>query len=230
MKLKRTLPLVVAAALQVMPMMRTALPQIQAIAPSAWAIIFRLTTGAVAMFGYHAISSASSIAISPSTATQGSLYTGTITYSGSHAGSVSAMMINGLCMSSQQNLVDGLKTTYNGGYTASVTGTPTSSGNFSFSITMYSCGCNCGLSDTRSTTLVVNPPPITNVAPSMAALPQSVTAQIGSSNILFSAGATGRPTPSYYWYQGLYNSGNPNQNKIGTGDSVTIPTVAYATA
>ena len=230
MKLKNTFPLIVAAALQVMPMIRSALPQLQAIAPSSWAVVLKLSAGAVAYFGYHAISSASSIAISPANATVGQAYTGTITYSGGHAGSVSSMTITNsagtaTCMCSAQILLPGSTTAYSSVTTASVSGTPTTSGTFAFTIRMWDGSCSSGLNDSRSTSLVVSPPPNTNVAPSIVAPPQSVTAQVGS-DALFSAGATGTPTPKYFWYLGLPSP----STQIGTNSSLIITNAQYTKA
>lgn len=60
MRQSKVLPVMLAAALQVMPMLSRVLPlQPQGLAPSAWAIVFKLGAGAVALFGYHAVSSAS---------------------------------------------------------------------------------------------------------------------------------------------------------------------------
>ena len=71
----RTLPVLLSGALQVMPLARSMLPTVtQTLVPSGGAIIFRWAIGGLAMFGYHAISSASSIAISPANATLGQPY------------------------------------------------------------------------------------------------------------------------------------------------------------
>lgn len=225
MKLKNIFPLIVAAALQVLPMMRNALPELQAMAPSSWAVILRLTTGAIALFGFDAISSASSIAISPVNATVGVPYVGTITYSGSHAGEVSSMTITNLCMTSARALVPGLTTTYSSVNKANVSGTPTTAGTFSFTIRVYDGGCGAGDSDPRSTSLVVGPPPNTNVAPTMAASPQSVTAQVGS-DVLLSAGASGNPVPRYYWYLGIPSP----STLVATNSSLTLTNVQLTNA
>jgi len=225
-KLIKILPIILAGALQVAPMLRTVLSmETRAFAPSAWAIVLKLATGAVALFGYHAISSASSIAISPANATVGVSYTGTITYSGGHAGSVSSMTITNLCMTTARFLLPGLTTTYSSVNQASVSGTPTSTGTFPFTIRMWDSSCGSGLSDSRSTSLVISPPPTTNVAPSIVAAPQSVTAQVGS-DVLFSAGATGTPVPRYYWYIGLPFS----TNLVATNSSFAFTNVQLAKA
>ena len=90
----KTLPLLLAGALQVMPMLRTALPVVtQGFTPSGWAIVLKLA-GAAAVFGlgHHAVSAASSLS-TPATATVGVAYTGAVTYSGGHAGSVSSWQV-----------------------------------------------------------------------------------------------------------------------------------------
>lgn len=56
----KCLPLTLAAVLQVMPLVQKFLPlQAQGLAPSAWAVVFKLGVTGAALFGYHAISSAS---------------------------------------------------------------------------------------------------------------------------------------------------------------------------
>ena len=57
----KCLPVMLAAVLQVMPLVQKFLPlQAQGLTPSAWAIVFKLGVTGAALFGYHAISSASS--------------------------------------------------------------------------------------------------------------------------------------------------------------------------
>ena len=223
-KIAKILPLVLAGALQVAPFLRTVLPQARAIAPSTWAIVLRLTTTAIGLLGFDAVSSASSIAISPVTATNGVAYVGTVTYSGSHAGSVSSMMLSNVCMSSQLSFLQGLKISYAGVNKATVTGMPTNSGTFPFALKMWDGICG-GLSDVRSTSLIIAPTNAAPAPPSFTAPPQSVTAQEGA-DVLFSAGAYGNPTPTYTWYQGLVNP----VNIIGTGSSLNRSNVSLANA
>jgi Immunoglobulin domain len=203
--LAKIVPLLLAGALQIMPMARSVLPTLaQGAAPSGWAIIFRWVVGSAAYLGYHAISSASSIAISPPSAIVGQPYVGTVTYSGGHAGSVSSMQLTNVCLGSSTLLFAGLSIVYAGGNTATVTGTPTATNNYHFTLKIFDgSGCSGGgNNDTRSTTLVVGPNSSAGVAPTISAPPQSITAQIGA-DALFSAGASGTPTPSYFWYKGI---------------------------
>jgi hypothetical protein len=233
--MKRTHPIVVklcsvflAAAVQLLPLVRSLLPAMsEGMAPSGWAIVFRWAAGGVAMFGYHAVSSASTIAISPANATVGQPYVGTITYSGGHAGSVSSMSLSNVCLGSLTPLFDGLSIVYSGGNTASVTGTPIATNTYSFTLKMFdSSGCGGGNSDTRSTSLVVGPAASTGVAPVITSPPQGVTAQIGA-DALLSAGASGTPSPGYYWYRGLPNIAT---NLVAIGSSVDFPAVQLTNA
>jgi len=223
-KIAKTLPLVLAGALQMAPFLRTVLPEARAIAPSTWAIVLRLTTGAIGLLGFDAVSSASSIAISPVTATNGVSYIGTITYSGSHAGSVSSMMLSNVCMTSQLSFLQGLKISYAGVNKATVSGTPTNSGTFPFTLKIWDGNCS-GLTDTRSTSLIIAPTNAALASPSFTSPPQSVTAQQGA-EVLFSAGAYGNPTPTYIWYQGLPSPAT----QIGTGSSLTRASVDLTNA
>jgi len=79
--LVRTLSLMMAAFLQLMPLVRSALVTVdEMLAPSSWAIVFRWAAVGSALFGYDAVSKASSIAISPANAVVGQPYVGIITY------------------------------------------------------------------------------------------------------------------------------------------------------
>ncbi len=217
-----------AALLQVMPFVRTAIPALtEGLAPSTWAIVLRWAIGAGALLGFDAVSSASSIAISPPTAKVGVPYVGTVTYSGGHAGSVSSMSFSNVCLGSAVTLAPGLTIIYNGGNTASVTGTPTTNGNFNFTLKMFDAG-GCGSfgnTDTRSTALVVNPSGSGGVPPAVTAPPQNITAQAGS-DVLLSAGASGNPSPNYYWYLGLPSP----STLISTNSTASLKSVQYSNA
>ena len=65
-RLVRVMPLLLAAALQIMPLLRSMVPTVtQGLTPSAWSIILKIGAGAVALMGsYHAVSGAS-VTISP---------------------------------------------------------------------------------------------------------------------------------------------------------------------
>lgn len=230
--LSKFLPWFLAGVLQIAPMLRTVLMQAREIAPCAWAVVLRIGAGAIGVFGFDAVSSASSIAITPPTATNGVPYLGTITYSGSHAGSVSSMSISNQCMSqigSQFNFLQGLKISYNGVNQAIVQGTPTNltaktTVTYPFALGIYDGICG-GLSDSRSTSLTIAPTNAALAPPSFTAPPQSLTAQQGA-DVLFSAGAYGNPTPGYTWYLGLPIPANV----VGTGSTLARPSVGFANA
>jgi Ig-like domain-containing protein len=217
--LVKLLSVFMAFALQVMPLIRSALTNLnQALAPNGWAVVFRWAAGA-AVLGYDAVSKASSIAISPPNATVGQTYIGTVTYSGGHAGSVSSMSLSNFCLIASTNFVDGLSIVYSGGNTAAVSGTPTNAGTFAFTLKIYDGACGGGNSDTRSTSLVVGTGGGGGVAPVITSPPQGVTAQIGA-DALLSAGASGNPAPTYYWYRGIPNIAT---NLVGVGASLDFP-------
>jgi hypothetical protein len=187
-------------------------------------MIMRWVAGGVAYFGYHAISSASSVSISPPTATIGQAYAGTLTYSGSHSSQVSSMKYNGVCLGST-TLTPGLTISYSGGYTASITGTPTGTvtSNYNIALTVYDGGgCpGAGLQDTRSYLFTVQTNPVFLTVPTITSSPQSLTTQLGA-NALFSGGATGDPSPTYYWKQGTnYVPGGNTNTLLLSGVSYT---------
>ena len=204
MKLKITtfLSVTLAGLLQFMPLLRSALPEMQSMGAPTGAWIMKWAVGGVAVFGYHAISSASSIAVSPPTALLGVPYSGTITYSGGHAGSVASMSMSNVCLGSF-TLAPGLTVTYSGGHTASLTGTPTGAlATVPFALKMWDLGgCTGSLTDTRSTSLIIQNSGGGAAAPLMLVAPQSVLAQVGS-DVILSGGASGNPVPQYFWKQG----------------------------
>jgi hypothetical protein len=217
--LVKMLSLFMAFALQVMPLIRSALINLKdALAPNGWAVVFRWAAVAT-VAGYDAVSKASSIAISPPNATANQPYVGTITYSGGHAGSVSSMMLSNFCLTASTNLFNGLSIVYSGGNTAAVTGTPTNVGTFAFTLKIFDGQCGGGNSDTRATSLVVGTGGGGGVAPIITSPPQGVTAQIGA-DALLSAGASGNPAPTYYWYRGIPGIAT---NLVGIGASLDFP-------
>ncbi len=198
----KSLSILLAVILQIAPLVRSCLPNLQGLAPSTWGIILRIGVGAGAWLGFDAVSQASSISISPANATVGQPYVGTITYSGGHAGSVRSMSYSNNCLGSVVTFVDGLTIVYSGANVASVSGTPTNSGNFAFGLKIFdssSCGSG-GNSDSRSTTLVVGTSGGTAVAPNFTASPQNTCAQVGT-DVQLSGGASGNPVPQYQWWQ-----------------------------
>ncbi|HZQ45628.1 MAG TPA: immunoglobulin domain-containing protein, partial [Verrucomicrobiae bacterium] len=226
MKLRMTnfLALMLAGLLQFMPLLRSAFSTMQSVASPTGSLIMRWVAGGVAYFGYHAISSASSISISPPSATIGTSYAGTITYSGGHAGAVSSMSMSNSCLTSSHILAPGLTVIYQSVNTASVTGIPTGAlGTVPFTVTMWDGSCFSGLNDTRSTSLIIQNSGGGAAAPSMLVVPQNVVAQVGS-DVILSGGASGNPTPGYYWQQGL--------SKVpgATNNTLTIPAAQLANA
>ncbi|MGH8024880.1 MAG: immunoglobulin domain-containing protein, partial [Limisphaerales bacterium] len=113
------------------------------------------------------------------------------------------MSISGNCLGSY-TLAPGLTVTYNGGNTASVTGKPTGSiGTVAITATVTDgSGCSGGLSDTRSTSLIIQNSGGGPVEPSIVVSPQSTVAQVGS-DVVLSGGASGNPAPVYFWNQGI---------------------------
>ena len=214
-KLNRMLPLLLAGLLQTLPLLRTALPAVQNAAAPAWAYVFPWVAGGLAFFGYDAISSASSISISPPTATIGVFYSGTVTYSGGHAGSVTSMSLSNsaysggswYCLSSgSPTLAPGLTISYAGGNTATVSGTPTGSPSTNlFRLIAYKdadCSTASHYDTKEDTRLIIQPVGGAAYAPSFASQPQNGIAQVGSTVIL-SGGAVGNPVPQYSWLQGI---------------------------
>ena len=232
-KLIQALSLLLAGALQILPLARSMLPTVtQGLAPSTWAIIFRWAAGGTAMFGYHAISSASSISISPPTATIGTPYVGTITYSGGHAGSVTSIGLTTnapynsfTCLGSMQ-LAPGLTATYSGGNTLSVSGTPSGSNSSTnhFSVRLWDGNsCSGGNSDTRATDLAILLSGGGNVGATIAIPPQHTTSQVGV-NVLLSGAAFGTPAPGYYWTHNGANVPGASTNYL------TLPNVQLTDA
>lgn len=198
------LSILLALLLQMAPLVRSILPSMQGLAPSNWAIILKLGVGATALFGFDAVSQASSISISPANATVGQPYIGTITYSGGHSGSVRSMSYTNTCLGSPVPFLDGMTIVYAGANAATVSGTPTNSGSFPFGLKVFdssSCGTG-GNSDFRTTTLVVGSSGGAAFAPTFTASPQNTSAQVGT-DVQLSGGASGNPIPQYQWWQGL---------------------------
>lgn len=214
--------LLLALLLQVMPLLRSALPVFaQGAASSAWAVVFRLGAGATALFGYHTISSASGIIISPATATTGVPYGGAVSYSGSHAGEVQSWQLldnfqgpQTACLSSYQ-VAPGLYLTNKALSFVAVAGIPTQAGTFNFTLRIWN-GANCAgtMSDTRSSSITIvagnSPPGITNQ-------PQSKIALVGT-NVVLSVTAGGAPAPTFQWKKGGSNLVN---GVTGSGSTVS---------
>ena len=229
-KFIQILSLLLAALLQMAPLLRSFVAHTQGLSPNAWAFILKISVGAAALAGFDSVSKASSIAVSPPTATLGTPYNGTVTYSGGHAAQVGSMMASNaanptftcLLSPSSFTLAPGLTMTYPGsGNVVNISGTPSGllPSTNTFGIKCYDgAGCpGTGSSDSKQkSTLIVVGASGGPVAPSMAVLPESGIAQVGS-DVILSGGAIGTPTPGYYWKQGI--------NTIGSGNTLTISAV-----
>jgi len=200
-KFIQILSVVLAAMLQVAPLLRSCLPQATGLAPATYGFILKLGLGATALLGFDAVSQASSISISPPNATVGQFYSGTVSYSGGHSGSVASMTLTNNCLTSSYQLFPGLTIVYSGGNLATVTGTPTTAGTNHFTLGIYSGSCGSGHSDSRSTTLIIAPAGGFASVPSSPILANTI-AQVGSA-IQLSGVSAGNPTPQYQWWTGL---------------------------
>ena len=152
----QSLSILLALLLQVAPLLRSLLPAAQGLAPSTWAIVLKIGVGAVALLGFDAVSQASSISISPPNATAGTPYSGVVTYSGGHSGSVTSMMVSNNCIGSTTPFFDRLSIVYSRSSKATVTGTPTAAASYAFTVKVWSgSGCGGSHSDSRASTLVI---------------------------------------------------------------------------
>ncbi len=209
----QTLSILLAALLQLAPLLRQLMPSTQGLAPNAWAMILKIGVGSLALVGFDAVSRASSVSVSPANVVTGTLYTNStaiaITYSGGHAGSVSSMQVqtNGVyqCLvGTSVPLGDGLSITYNTKNTATITGTPNKTNSLTLTIKVWDGGCGSGHSDTHSCTLLVSTNGGSASAPitPFAATPQNTCAQLGT-DVQLSGGTSGSPLPTYQWWQGI---------------------------
>jgi hypothetical protein len=162
MRVSKLQSLVLAAALQVLPISRVFIASAPA-AGSSYAIVATWIAGTVALLGgYDAVSGASTISITPTSATNGVRYSGAVQYSGEHAGDAKSWQLvnnwNG-AQSGCNNVYEiapGLWLTNSSTYLARVGGTPTASGTFNFTMQIHSsANCGGGDSDTRSASIVI---------------------------------------------------------------------------
>jgi hypothetical protein len=200
----RILPLFLAGVLQFMPFLRTVLPTVLAGAtPSAWNLIFRLGSGAVALLGgTHAVSGASSVSLTPSAATVGTAFTGVLQYSGSHSADVKSWQLvtnwlgkQTVCGTSYQ-IAPGLFLNNSANKLVTITGTPTEAGTFKFTMKIWNAAnCSGQESDIRTATITITG---NNSAPVFSTVPTNRTVQAGG-GVSFTGTATGTPTPTYAW-------------------------------
>lgn len=209
-RLKKHLSLVLAGLLQFLPLVRSALPLfLNAVRAPMGSLIARWVAGGAAyLAGYHAVSGATTlnyaISISPPSAVQGQFYSGTISWTGGYSGNTSSMAINGICLGSYSPS-PGLTITYNGGSTATMSGTPTTTNVFTMTSEINLMpDCPGGFySATRTTpAFTITSGNGKTAGPSFNNVPQNTVAIFGSPVTLFGS-ATGIPPPSYQWGKNL---------------------------
>ncbi len=218
MKFRKVLSLSLALALQVIPLTRWFVVATPA-AGSSYAIIATWLGGAAALLGSaDAVSGASSISISPATATVGVPYSGIVQYSGVRAAGIKSWSLaqnwNGNqagCNTSYQ-IAPGLWVTNSSSYLMRIGGTPTASGAFNFALTIHDA-INCGgiYTDTRSAAITISP--ALTFAPGITTQPASQTVTAGS-NANFSVSAGGTAPLSYQWRQNGTNVPGANAYRL----------------
>jgi hypothetical protein len=219
MRLNKSLPVVLAGALQAIPMLRAVLPaQAQALAPSTWAHVLRLATGAVAYLGFHAISSATTF-IPPAgytfNLTVGVATNLNIAYSGAHVPQSWSASPNPVCPGLTLAL---------GSASTTISGTPTTAGTYTSTIRAWSGNGATGDNTPASYTFNVagsgspTPPVITNIVAS----PSSSVA-VGTSVTL--TPRVGGPGPLQYRWR--FNSTNLAG---GTNAALTLTNVQMTSA
>ena len=156
------------------------------------------------MGGVDAVSGASSISISPATATTGVPYSGVVQYSGAHAGDAKSWQLKNNWSGAKSGcnsvyeIAPGLWLTNAATYLVRIGGTPTASGTFSFTMQIHSDGQDCsgGNSDTRTASITIAGG--TATAPSITTQPVSQTVTAGA-NVSFTVAASGTAPLSYQW-------------------------------
>lgn len=184
-----------AAGLQVMPMLRTVLPlTTQGLAPSTWAIVLKFAAGAVAVLGsYHAVSGATAI-VPPYNvnATVGVRYNRQLGTSGqtAHSWSASTAPLG----SAVFPLTPGLYLT---NVTGKIGGIPTWAGISNIVIKAWEKTGNSGASVSATFVFIItNSNAVT--APAITQQPQSLTVTAGQA-ASFSVVATGTAPLTYFW-------------------------------
>lgn len=203
MNIRKIASLSLAVALQVLPITR-AFVAVSPATGSSFAIVSTWIAGALALMGgLDAVSGASSLLISPATATTGVPYSGIVQYSGAHASSVKSWELKNNWSGAKSGcntvyeIAPGLWLTNVSTYLARVGGTPTAGGTFSFTLKIWSgTGCTGGDSDTRSATIAIAGG--TATAPSITTQPVSQTVTAGA-NVSFTVAASGTAPLSYQW-------------------------------
>ncbi len=215
MNCAKILPVILAGALQVMPFLRATLPvYTQGLSQSGWAIVLKLTTGAVTMLGYHAVSGATTI-VGPYTinGTNGKSLSRPLGVSGQIA--LSWSTTTAPLGSSSFPLVPGVTLTTGG----SISGTPTQTGTNTFSITAWEKTGNTGRNMSQLFTFNIK----ASSWPTITTPPQNITNVVGS-NVTFTVVASGAPPLVYQWQF----AGNKIQGAVT--NSLTITNVQLTNA
>jgi hypothetical protein len=194
--------LLLAAALQIMPIARVALPAAQATA-NVLAIVFRWAAGAAAVLGgVQAVSGASTVISNPLSANlvQGQPFVMRLTTAPQQAGYWAAT-----------GLPAGISLVgTNGRSFWELSGTPTVSGTYLVGLTAKS-SANAGASETTSANLTLNITAVVSTAPAITAQPASLVVSQGQT-ASFSVTATGTAPLTYFWFKGatpMTNGPNP---------------------
>jgi len=203
-RLFRLPALLLAAALQIMPIARAALPAAQATA-NVLAIVFRWATGvAAALGGIQAVSGASTVITNPlsTNIVQGKPFVLRLTTAPQQAGYWTA-----------PGLPTGISLVgTNGNSFWELYGTPTVSGTYVVGLTAKSSK-NAGASETTSANLTLH------IAPAVVGTPPTITGQPASLTVTqgqtasFSVTATGTAPLAYFWRKGatpMTNGPNPS--------------------
>ncbi|HTY87137.1 MAG TPA: immunoglobulin domain-containing protein [Candidatus Acidoferrum sp.] len=196
--------LLLAAALQIMPIARAALPAAQATA-DVLAIVFRWAAGAAAALGgVQAVSGASTVVTSPlsTNIVQGQLFVLRLTTAPQQAGYWAAT-----------GLPSGISLVgTNGRSFWELYGTPTGTGTYIVGLTAKS-SANAGPSETTTANLTINiSPGATNTPPAITTQPASLTVTQAQS-ATFTVIATGTAPLTYFWRKGgipMTNGPNPS--------------------
>jgi hypothetical protein len=181
--------LFLAAILQLLPIVRVALPAAET-AANVFAVVFRWAAGAAAALGgVQAVSGASTVVTNPlsTNLVQGQSFTMRLTTAPNLAHYWTAT-----------GLPAGLSLSGTSGQTLwNITGTPTATGTFSVALTAKDQATS-GSSQSTSATLVINVAPATSSPPSITTQPVNQTVTQGQ-RASFSVVANGTGTLAYQW-------------------------------
>ena len=228
----RVLPVLLAALLQLMPMLRTVFStQSQVFTPSNWAYVFKVAGGVVALFGsYHAVSGVTAV-VAPYTvnAQVGVPYSRQLTTSGQTAHSWSASTAtNG---SPVFPLTPGLWLTNSDG---KIGGTPTVATVSNITISAWENSGNRGASVFAVFTFTITNGTGSVTAPTILTQPQSQTNYVGDT-ANFMVTASGTAPLNYQWqFNGAPISGATASNyalpNVQTSNAGTYSVVVTNTA